>query len=103
MNKEVLAKFLELLGCFEIDIEQPHINSVTKETVIGKTISELSNVSNFKGIAIFDLDKSKDEWRIWEDVFISEFIKEFPEYRNAIVEEFNDFYGETVLRIRKQK
>ena len=103
MNKEVLAKFLELLGCFEMDIPQARLNHVTEEMVVGKTISELSNISNFKGIAIYDLDKNKEEWRIWEDVFISEFIKEFPEYRNAIVEEYNDFYGETVLRIRKQK
>lgn len=77
------------------------------EHFIGKSINELKDLHNFQGIAVFLLeddnnDKYGDGVRIWEDVFMKDFIKEFPQYEDAIVEKSNDFYGEIVLRIRRK-
>ena len=75
---------------------------------LGKTISELEDLVNYKGIAIFDLDiqssglgSSNHGTVIWEHILMRDFIKEFPEYKDAKVERCNDFYGSIVLRIRK--
>ena len=73
-----------------------------KEDFVGKQIKDLCNLINYKGIAIFDLNKGNSNHgeRIWEEAFMSDFIKEFPEYENAIVYDYNNFFGEIVLRIK---
>ena len=80
-----------------------------KDDFVGKTIKDLSYLVNYQGIAIFDLNQdssvvfSNCGVRIWEDILMRDFIKEFPQYENAIVEDYNDFFGEIVLRIRIKK
>ena len=68
----------------------------------GKSIKELIDLYCFQGIAVFLLENEDDEkgLRIWEDIFLKDFIKEYPQYENSIVKKSNDFYGEIVLRIR---
>ena len=102
MDKAVLEKFLQLLGVISFDLDMNKINIHSKEKLVGKTISELCEISNFKGVAIFDLNEGGDYGkRIWEGIFVKEFIKEFPDHKNATVEVCDDFYGELVLRIRR--
>lgn len=73
---------------------------------VGKSIQDLSYLSHFKGIAIFDLDKKDETYLsehgsvVWEDVCMRDFIRKFPEYKNAVVQKYNDFFGTIVLRIR---
>lgn len=77
-----------------------------KDDYLGKSIRDLEDLVNYQGICIFDMDKIDGLYnhgkRIWEDISIKDFIKEFPDYADAIVEDCNDFFREIVLRIRKQ-
>ena len=101
---EATKKLIENLISITSNYPEMQGTKVKERDVLGKSIIGLKDLSNFKGIAIFDLEKGKNGIgiRIWEGMFISEFIKQFPDYKDAIVHYYNDFYGEIVLRILKE-
>ena len=74
-----------------------------KSDFVGKSIKDLSDLCHSQGICIFDINKPEGcrygGW-IWEDIYIKDFIKKFPHYNNAVVVDYNDFFGEIVLRVR---
>lgn len=74
---------------------------------IGKTLSEIQKDCGYNpnGYAVFLLfDENDNRGKlIAEDFSIGDILHEFPEYAELKVKLENDFYGETVFRVLKEK
>lgn len=72
----------------------------------GKTLEEVltEGASYPKGVAVFLLDDEEDEvGKIVDEEFsLRTILKNHPELRTARVVQYNDFFGESVFRVRKE-
>lgn len=80
---------------------------VNEQRFLGKTLKEIAAKSdpNFKGFVVFILkDDQDDTGRRVESCFhIRHFLQKHPEMANYKVKIANDYYGETILRVKEVK
>ncbi len=74
----------------------------------GKTLEEVlkdGNFSFYKGVAVFILKDEDDTIgdMTAEDISLRQILINRPELRTAVVASHNDFFGESVFRVRMAK
>ena len=73
---------------------------------IGMTLEQVMGEGSIytQGVAVFVLTDEKDTVgkRVAEDFSLRTILKNNPELRNARVVSHNDFFGESVFRVRKE-
>lgn len=80
---------------------------VNEQRFLGKTLKEIAAKSdpNFKGFVVFILKDNQDDtgWRVESCFHIRHFLQKHPEMANYKVKIANDYYGETILRVKEVK